>query len=85
MTEWEVVSVIVVLIGLVVSIATPILKLNSTIVKLNTTINIIMDNLEAFKKRYTETLAELRHTDEAQETKLENHEHRITVLENKKE
>lgn len=85
MTEWEVVGVIVVLIGLVVSIATPILKLNSTIVKLNTTINIIMDNLEAFKKRYTENLAELRHTDEVQETKLENHEHRITVLENKKE
>lgn len=44
-----------------------------------------MDNLEAFKKRYTENLAELRHTDEVQETKLENHEHRITVLENKKE
>lgn len=35
MSEWEVVGVIVVLIGLVTAIAAPVLKLNSTITKLS--------------------------------------------------
>ena len=82
MTEWSVVGVIVALVGLLTAVATPMVKLNSTLVKLSVQIQTFSENLAAFQKRYSEHLAELRHVDETQESKIENHEYRITVLEN---
>lgn len=70
-------TIIIVLIGFIgglIPIITPILKLNSSIVKLDTTIkNILDDNLEIKGNVRDNT------------TKINNHETRITVLENKKE
>ena len=84
MTEWTVVTVIVSLVGLLVAVATPIIKLNSTITKLTTQMENFMSGLDEFKKRYTSQLAELKETHEDIYGKVNNHEHRITVLETTK-
>lgn len=85
MTEWGVVSVIVVLAGLLISIATPIIKLNSTLTKLTTQMENFMRGLDEFKTRYTNQLQEFHETHEDIYNKVNNHECRIIRLETKQE
>ena len=88
--EWTVVTVIIALVGLLMTVGAPILKLNSNIVKLNA-------NLEAQGvqiKRNEQELKEQKlhahdahqriwdHNDE-QDKQLSDHERRIGYLENK--
>lgn len=68
--EWQVVTTIVVLVGLIVTIVTPMIKLNSSIVKLTDAVS----NLQVFQDMNKEKLSE-------HQGKIEDHEHRITVLE----
>lgn len=79
--EWTVVTVIVSLVGLLVMVATPIIKLNSTITKLTTQMEIFMNSLDEFKMRYSNQLHEFNKTHEDIYGKVNNHEKRITVLE----
>ena len=83
MSEWGVVLVIVTLIGLVETIIKPILNLNTSIVRLTTQIEDIFKGFKEFKQRYTDNLDELKKADEKLKEKLDKHEHRITVLEDK--
>lgn len=81
MNEWGVVTVIVTLVGLLVAVAGPVVKLTSTINELSGQLKLLLSNLEDFKARYTQSLAELRAADEKLEGKLLGHETRITRLE----
>lgn len=69
--EWQVVLVIISLVGLVTAVVTPILKLNTSITNLNAT----MKNLD-------ELVNESRHKQEVHEKesnqKFEEYEHRLT-------
>lgn len=71
MSEWTVVTVIIVLAGLFLTVGTPILTLNSNIAKLNVTV-------EALDKRQKEQGATMKeqaeHAHEAH-AKLWEHEH----------
>ena len=68
--EWQVVTTLVVLVGLVVTVATPMIKLNTSIVKLTDAVQ----NLQVFQDMNKDKLEE-------HQEKIEDHEHRITVLE----
>ena len=83
MTEWTVVTVIVAIVGLIATVAAPIIKLTSTINILSGKVELLLSNLEDFKTRYKETLEELKDTDQRQYNQLNDHEHRITQLEAK--
>lgn len=83
MTEWTVVTVIVAIVGLIATVAAPIIKLTSTINILSGKVELLLSNLEDFKTRYKETLEELKDADQRQVKKLDDHEHRITMLEGK--
>lgn len=85
MTEWEVVGVIVVLVGLVISVAGPMVKLNSTITKLTVQVANFIQGLEEFKDRYKDQLKEFKDVHEDLYGKVDDHEHRITVLEERRE
>ncbi len=74
MSEWQVVGVIVVLVGLVASIVKPILNLNSNIVKLNTTLDALMRRNEDEHDTINTRLA--KHGQQ-----IDNHEGRIIKLE----
>lgn len=81
MTEWEVVGVLVVLLGLVASVTAPMIKLNSTITRLTTQMEHFSESMEEFKTQYSEQLREFKGVHEDLYDKVDNHEHRITVLE----
>ena len=68
--EWQVVTTLVVLAGLIVTIVTPMIKLNTSIVKLTDAVQ----NLQVFQDLNKDKLEE-------HQEKIEDHEHRITVLE----
>ena len=74
MTEWEVVGVIIALVGLVSGIVVPIVKLNTTIIKLAT----IVDNLEA---KITNLTTKNSETHKDLYSQVNDHEKRIVVLE----
>lgn len=83
--EWTVVTVLVALAGLFGAVATPMMKLNATIAKLIAQMESFRSGLEEFKGRYTDQLAEFKETHDDIYNKVDDHEHRITVLETKGE
>lgn len=83
--EWNVVTVIISLVGLFAAVATPMVKLNSTIAKLTAQMESFMNGLTEFKARYTNQLNEFKQTHDDLYEKVDDHEHRITKLEVKQE
>lgn len=81
MSEWGVVGVLVALVGLISAVTAPLIKLNSSIVALTNQVQNILDGLGEFKKRYVDNLNELKAADGEMQGRLDDHEHRITVLE----
>ena len=86
--QWEVVGVIVTLVGLAAAVGGPVLKLNGSITRLTTLLQAIehrLDTLEQGAKEQRTHAAESHrriwnHNDE-QDACLEDHEKRITLLE----
>lgn len=86
--EWNVVGVIVTLLGLAAAVGGPVLKLNGSITRLTTLLQAIehrLDSLEQGAKEQRTHAAESHrriwaHNDE-QDDRLEDHEKRITLLE----
>ena len=83
MTEWQVVGVIVALIGLVASIVTPMLRLNSTIATLTAAVKENSKALERHEIHRREAHTRLHGRIDEVEDKVDDHESRITVLETK--
>lgn len=79
--EWEVVGVIVVLVGLIATVSGPMIKLNSTLTRLTTKMESFADGLEKFQGRYKDHLKNQGEINEKHQAELDDHEHRITVLE----
>lgn len=83
MNEWTVVTVIVALVGLIATVATPMIKLNGTISALSSQVKLLLDNLDEFKTRYKEQLRDLNETDQMLFNKINDHETRLSKLETK--
>ena len=88
--EWTTVTVIIALVGLIVTVTTPLIKLNNNITRLTVILDGIKAELEEQKKALSAQKAESReshrrlwaHNDE-QDNTLNDHETRIRVLEQK--
>ena len=74
-------GVIVVLVGLIASVSGPMLKLNSTLTRLTTKMESFTEGLDKFQGRYKDHLKEQGEINEKHQAELDDHEHRITVLE----
>ena len=83
MTEWQVVGVIVALIGLVASLVTPMLRLNSTIATLTAAVKDNSNASARHEKHPREPHTRLHGRIDEVEDKVDDHESRITVLEAK--
>ena len=83
MTEWEVVGVLVVLVGLVAAIVGPIIKLNTTITKLAAVVESVQRDIGDITDRNSKSHARIFEKLDEEDLKLQNHETRITVLEKK--
>ena len=82
MTEWQVVGVIIALVGLVGAIVAPLLRLNSAITKLTLTVDRLVRDMDEQHRRSHDAHEKLWDHQNEQDEKLVNHEIRITKLEN---
>ena len=85
MTEWQVVGVIIALVGLVGATVAPLIRLNSTITKLTLTVDHLVKDMDEQHRRSHDAHTKLWDHQNEQDEKLVNHEIRITKLENRKE
>lgn len=81
MTEWGVVGVIIVLLGLLGTVTAPMIKLNTTLTKLNDKFETLDEKLTDVSESNHESHKRLWNHETAQDEKLSNHETRIQILE----
>lgn len=70
--EWTIVTVIIALVGLFMTVGKPVITLNSSITRLQDAINELREDIKVLTSR----------TDN-QEERLQDHETRISILEEK--
>ena len=81
MTEWEVYLVIVSLVGFAIAVGTPIIKLNTSITRLIDRLNNLDENMDELTVRNSKSHERIWKHNEEQDKQLNEHEKRITVLE----
>lgn len=81
--EWQVVGVLIALLGLLTAVVTPVVRLNSSITKLNTTMEHITKEVDGLKTDNHGSHKRLWDKNEEQDKVLNDHETRITTLERK--
>lgn len=81
MSEWEVVGVIVALLGLIAAIAGPLIKLNTSITTLTVTLKGLNEDINDLTVKNTKSHQRLWDHNEEQDKKLNDHEMRLTIVE----
>ena len=82
--EWTVVTVLIALVGLGGAVVRPLLALNASIVKLTARLDQLTDSLGEVSERNTRSHDRLWKKNDELDAALEDHEHRITVLEERR-
>ena len=83
MDEWVIFKDIVVIVGLVITVTTPLLKLNTSITELKTLLESVMKKVETLDNNNTESHRRLWEHNTEQDKVLQNHEQRLHDLEDK--
>lgn len=81
MTEWGVVGVIIALVGLVAGIVKPITNLTQSITKLTVVVDRLENDMQRQRQSAKENHKRLWEENVRLDAMLDDHEHRITVLE----
>lgn len=81
MSEWEVVGVIIVLAGFVISVVTPLLKLTSTITRLTNIVETCEKELSELTATNQKSHARIYERIESESHRIDDHEKRIIILE----
>ncbi len=80
MNEWQVVGVIVALVGLVSAIVAPIIKLNTSITKLTVLLDGLKSNQDSYEQRNREAHKRIWEHNDEQDEMLHKHETDIQLL-----
>lgn len=83
MDEWVIFKDFVVIVGLIITVTTPLLKLNTSITKLKTLLEIVVNKVETLDRNNTESHRRLWDKNEEQDKTLQNHEQRLHDLDGK--
>ncbi len=83
--EWEILTVIIALVGLVATVTKPIMKLTNTITQLNDTCQTLEERMEKFEHHNHDSHVKIWAHNDKQDEQLTNHENRISILEERKE
>ena len=83
MNEWTIVTVVIALVGLVVTVAAPVIKLNSSITKLTVTMEGLQKAQDKLAVENTDSHRRMWVKNEEQDKKINDHETRIHVVEGK--
>ena len=81
MSEWTIVTVIVVLTGLMGAILKPIINLNSSITRLNESVSSLEKNIAGLTDRNSESHDKLWRKCDEHDDMLNSHETRLQILE----
>lgn len=81
MTEWGVVAVIIALVGLIVTVSTPVVKLTSTISKLIEKVDMLISSLGEVKSEHRQDVSELREADRIFDKRLTRVETKMKIEE----
>lgn len=81
MSEWEVMGVLIAVVGFLATLIKPIVKLTSSVTKLTTVVERLSEDTEEQKNRSAEVHSRLWAHNDAQDERLNDHETRITLLE----
>ena len=81
MSEWTVVSVIVVLSGLVISFVKPLISLNGTLTRLTEAVRVLEKELASISGKNAEAHARLWQKEQEQDAALQDHEMRLSRME----
>lgn len=81
MTDWDIVKDTVVLIGLIVTVTTPLLKLNTSITQLKALLDSVVKQVQDNDKSNSASHKRLWEHNEEQDEILQKHETRIHDLE----
>lgn len=82
--EWTVVVVLIALVGLVISVLTPAIKLNTSVTRLSTLVDSLNNKLSTMESNNSEAHRRIWNELDEHKTVLGSHETRITVLERTK-
>ena len=80
---WEIFLGIVALVGFVITLATPLMKLSKTMTELNVNMQNLNKAMNVLTTNNTESHRRIWAHNEEQDEKIENHEKRITKIETK--
>ena len=84
MSEWTVVTVIVVLSGLVISFVKPLVSLNSTLTRLADAVAVLERELKDISEKNREAHGKLWEKESEQDGRLQDHELRLSRMESEK-
>lgn len=83
MTDWDIVKDTVVLIGLIVTVTTPLLKLNASITQLKALLDSVVKQVQDNDRSNSASHKRLWEHNEEQDEILHNHEMRLHDLDGK--
>lgn len=83
MTDWDIVKDIVVLIGLIVTVTTPLLKLNTNITQLKALLDSVVKQVQDNDRSNSASHKRLWEHNEEQDETLQRHEQRLHDLDGK--
>lgn len=83
MDEWLIFKDIVVIVGLIITVTTPLLKLNTSITELKTLLENVVKRVESMDSSNTESHRRLWQHNTEQDATLSEHERRLHDLDGK--
>lgn len=83
MDEWLIFKDIVVIVGLIITVTTPLLKLNTSITELKTLLESVVEKVETIDSNNTNSHRRLWEHNTEQDQVLQNHERRLHDLDGK--
>lgn len=83
--EWTVITVLIAIVGLIGTVATPMVKLTSCINKLSGQVETLLKNLDEFKERYQKNLDEQNTKHESLSSRIRDLEQSVAALAQKVE
>lgn len=85
MNEWGVVTVVIALVGLIVTVAKPVITLTKSITTLTVVVKALESDVEEQRKQAIDSHSKLWAHNTEQDNTLTDHERRIGILESHKE
>lgn len=83
MTDWDIVKDTVVLVGLIVTVTTPLLKLNTSITQLKALLDSVVNQVQDNDRSNSASHKRLWEHNEEQDETLQRHEQRLHDLDGK--